>query len=383
MNVAVLIPIRSGGSGGFVKHLREILPLWKQHRAISRLSIICPEGLLEELDGLGVEASLVDRNDYRTGFREMGRIVDHGGYDVALSTIPRPVAVQRCPVVAMVQNVEPIQNASYAMSLQWRLRRWVLRRETAAACHSARLVLAVSHYVKQCLCERFNLATDRVHAVYHGFNPDESSAGCRPAFDTGGEEFIFAAGSIVPYRGFEDIISALGILRRKGERVPRTVIAGSTLKLASSYWQALKGLASSLGVEDRLVWAGHLNQHEMTWCYNNARMFVQTSRAEACPNIVLEAMGHGCLAISCDHPPMPEFFDTHAEYYPTGNAEQLAERIVDVLLMAESEMIQRSRSAKDHVTKFSWTDAADKTATILGLAVSDGHAIRKTRGGGN
>jgi glycosyltransferase involved in cell wall biosynthesis len=368
MNVAVLIPIRSGGSGGFVKHLREVLPLWKQHEAISRLCVICPEGLLEEAESFGVETRCVARDDYRTGFRGMGQIVDHEDFDVALSTIPRPIAVRRCPVVVMIQNVEPIQNAVYPMSFRWRLRRWALSRETIAACKTATRVIAVSHYVKQQLCERLDIGSDRVHVIYHGFNPDESSVARKPRDIAHDEPFIFAAGSIVPYRGYEDLVKALGGLRSTGESIPRIVIAGSTLKLASGYWRYLKRLAASLDVEESLMWVGQLDRNEMTWCYRNTLMFVQTSRAEACPNIVLEAMGHGCLAISCDHPPMPEFFGNNAEYYATGNPEELARRILAVMHMGEEGRNQYRLAAKEHVARFSWKDAADQTATVLGLA---------------
>ncbi len=52
-----------------------------------------------------------------------------------------------------------------------------------------------------------------------------------------------------------------------------------------------------------------------------------TSRAEACPNTVLEAMAHGAVSISTDQQPMPEFYGESAAYYRATDAAQLASQI--------------------------------------------------------
>lgn len=131
MKVAVLVPVRRGGSGGFIKHLQEVIPRWLRSSALSRLSIIAPQGTLDGLEKLDTDIFRVSQDDYRTGFQDMSALVSNHDYDAVLSTTARPVKLTGYPIVTMVQNIEPIQKAIYPMPLVWRMRLWALRREHA------------------------------------------------------------------------------------------------------------------------------------------------------------------------------------------------------------------------------------------------------------
>lgn len=380
MKIAILLPVRAGGSGGFVKHLAEVLPFWLRKTSVQQVSVFSPDGVIHGFEFLGDEFRRVARDDYRTGFREMGKLVDDGGYDVALSTIPRPVAVRGCPVVTMVQNAEPIQSPSYPMPVLWRLRLWKLRRETTVACRNAARVIAVSNYVRQQLTDRLGVPAVKTDVVYHGFDPSEPTMAARPESTPEDQEFVFAAGSVVPYRGYEDIIRAAALLRQRRGRALNVVIAGEAHGLAPSTMRRLVRLARALDVEPHIFWAGQLNRNEMTWCYRNCRVFIQTSRAEACPNIVLEALGHGCITVSCDHPPMPEFFQEHASYYPTGNADMLARRIDEALEMKEEVAEDRRAGARLRASQFSWERTAGQTIEILARTLGGQRMIGSEKG---
>ena len=93
-----------------------------------------------------------------------------------------------------------------------------------------------------------------------------------------------------------------------------------------------------------MVWAGQLTEPEMAWCFGHCEAFVMTSRAEACPNVALEAMSHGCRVVSTSQPPMPEFFGEAAAYYRGGDARDLA-RAVRGLLGESPEACRNRREA--------------------------------------
>src|SRR5262249_30526606 len=134
---------------------------------------------------------------------------------------------------------------------------------------------------------------------------------------------VFTAGSIRPARGLEDLIKAMAIVLRQGLAL-RLVIAGKPDAGTHAYKARLEHMARRIKVDTYILWAGQLSSLEMSWCYYNCAAFVMTSRAEACPNTALEAMSHGTLCISGDHPPMPEFFRDTALFYPCGDAQALA-----------------------------------------------------------
>jgi len=102
-------------------------------------------------------------------------------------------------------------------------------------------------------------------------------------------------------------------------------------------------------------------------------VFVMTSRAEACPNIVLEAMSHGCVCISTETEPMPEFFQDSAVYYPPKNGAVLANAIQEVLLWDEAKRWKVLERAKIRASQFSWETCALKTIQELRLAVEQFH----------
>ena len=90
-----------------------------------------------------------------------------------------------------------------------------------------------------------------------------------------------------------------------------------------------------------------------------------TSRAEACPNTVLEAMAHGALSISTDQPPMPEFFADTATYYPAGDATTLAGRVDAAFALPPADRERARRAARERARAFTWERTATETIAAL------------------
>jgi glycosyltransferase involved in cell wall biosynthesis len=189
------------------------------------------------------------------------------------------------------------------------------------------------------------------------------------ALDAGGAEpFVFTAGSIRPYRGIEDIIAALAAPILKDTRC-RLVVAGEVSKGASSYKERLERLAAQHAVGARITWAGELTPAEMTWCFEQCAAFVMTSRVEACPNIALEALSHGCLVISTRQPPMPEFFSDAALYYAMASAPELAAHVRTVLSAPPPQRQAWRAAALLQAGRFTWAETARRTVEQLQLAL--------------
>jgi glycosyltransferase involved in cell wall biosynthesis len=128
-------------------------------------------------------------------------------------------------------------------------------------------------------------------------------------------------------------------------------------------------LAEDRGVTRRILWAGQFGATAMSWCFRNATRFVMTSRAEACPNTVLEAMAHGAVAISTDHAPMPEFFGDAALYYRQRDAADLARRVNESLELTDEEAMRLHERAIARARQFTWEATARNTAEELRRAV--------------
>ncbi len=146
------------------------------------------------------------------------------------------------------------------------------------------------------------------------------------------------------------------------------VIAGESHARSSGYHAHLKKLVVELGIEQRVLWVGHLSAAELAWCYRECSAFIMSSRVEACPNIGLEALSHGCLLVSTSCPPMPEFFQNAAGYYRAGNLDELEASLMRVLSLPPEEVARQRQLAATRSLDFSWESTAQETVKQLTLA---------------
>lgn len=371
MHVSVVNLTNGGLSGGARKYLEVIAPLLARHPNVSRLDLFVPP---QALDGFRRGSPLNwqswEQKDVMRGFRDLRSELRARNSDVIFIPSARWLDCGPIPVVAMVRNMEPLAvplgENPLMETFKTLARRWVAKR----ACRKAKRIIAVSRFVRGFLTTRWHLFSDKVATVYHGIDIPVVTTEVRPPVLLRhlSQPFLFTAGSIRPYRGLEDAIAAMPeIQRRCGDRF--LVIGGETEPAMWHYRRRLERLAESLGCTDRLVWCGKLSQSEMAWCFLQCEMFLMTSRVEACPNTVLEAMAHACVSVSTDCPPMPEMYGETAFFYSPKNSRQLAEKVHVAVTLSADQREARKAAARRRACEFSWQSTADTTVRELLVAV--------------
>ncbi len=107
------------------------------------------------------------------------------------------------------------------------------------------------------------------------------------------DRLILTAGRQIRRKGHDQILRALSTVL-KGVPTARLVIAGR-----GPEEEALKSLASSLGVEHRVIFTGFVPEECMPVLYDLSELFVMPHRrledgdTEGCPTVFLEANAHG------------------------------------------------------------------------------------------
>lgn len=360
MRVAVVNLTSGGLSGGYVKYLETLIPLLAADARVSDLKLYYPPGArlpdiraAESLRWSGGRASLRDT-------------VSRDRPDVVFIPTQRWVGFGDVPTAVMVRNMEPLEVPFQGNTLLESLRNLARRRAAHAACRQATAVVAVSDHVRDFLVQEWRVSPDRITRIYHGVQPvtDDMAEQTPAAFlDWGNlEPFLFIAGSIRPARGIEDAVSALPALVRKHDTL-KLVVAGSLDKQALPYRRRIDALAARLGVGDRVTWLGALNRAEMAWYFRKGAVFLMTSRAEACPNTLLEAMSHGSRIVSVTTPPMPEFLRSTATFYGPRDTVALAERIATALDDPADRTLRDATRAR--ARDFSWESTARQTIDLL------------------
>jgi len=362
VKVAVVNLTSGGLSGGYVKYLRSLMPHLAAESRVSDVHVCFPDGVqapdLEALPSLR----------WRTGAGGLARLIASLSPDVVFVPTARWPGRLGMPVVTMVRNMEPLLVPYAGHSWTEGLRNLLRRRAARHACAQATRVIAVSTFVAQFLERQWLVPPDRIGVVYHGVDEDRSETEqCPPALAGDTRPFLFTAGSIRPARGLEDVLEALSGSTTWSDDV-RLVIAGGADRATTRYARRLRLRYATLASESRVLWLGSLTRAQMAWCYRRCLAFVTTTRAEACPNTALEALAHGCVIISTTQPPMPEFFQKDAHYYPPGDSAALADVIRGTLGLSLDARQRAALAGQRRASAFTWVDTARRTVDELQLA---------------
>lgn len=370
MKVAIVNPVQRRFSGGYFKYLGEMMTRLETHPSIADLTVWLPEGV-ECPDASNPTVRRWAGGMTRGGIRELRRGVLTAAPDVVFVPTARHVGFGAIPSVVMVRNMEPLKVPFGGNDPGEALRNLARAAVARRACVKAAGVIAVSRHVRDFLTSRWRLSPARVGVVYHGVTPGAAGVVARrPGALDGGRHapFLFTAGSLRAARGLEDIIAAMPDLLRDDPTLT-LVIAGRWDPGSTRYRRRIMAMIARLKLEERLVWVGHQSPAEMTWCFEHADAFVMTSRAEACPNIALEALGSGASTASTSEPPMPEFLGDAAVYYEPRDGAALAARVRELRAEGDDARANRRARAIARSRSFDWAATVDGTIEQLRQAV--------------
>jgi len=373
MRIAIINLTRGGISGGYKKYLLNIIP--RMAINVNLKSILCasPASLkvqdwFEPYDNV----KFMDCLPFRLfGYNDttLRQELEKFSPDVIFIPVERYLSFKNVPVVNMIQNMLPMVSIPNN-TLKELFRNFVQKCIAERAVKQSQRVIAVSTFVKEYLSSEWSLSPKQIGLVYHGIDFDEEVTE-RPDMipSDWDNHYLFTAGSIDPYRGLEDIFLAMKLLSEQNNIDIKLVIAGDVRPAMLSYWEKLKKRIQRLDIFPNVYWAGKLSEKEMSWCYQNCQAFIMSSRVEACPNIALESLSNGCISISANNPPLPEFYGDTAIYYTSNDEKSLVEAVLHMLNIGEGQRRSMSEKARQRASNFSWDKTVERTITELKEAI--------------
>ncbi len=371
MRIAIVNFTSGGLSGGYRKYLSRVVPLLQCDSRIKRLDIFTPVDIGLASKGK-VQWHLMPRDYDIKVVAWLKRHLAKLKPDVVFIPTARWINFNGIPTVIMVRNMAPLLVPFKGNSIKECFKNIARYVSALKACRRANRIIAISNHVREFLVKKWRVDPSRIGLVYHGVDIQNNLSLSTPPKNLSGykiSRFIFTAGSIRPARGLEGSIKAMKFLKDLYSDLS-LIIAGNTDSGTESYRRRLNVIAKKFGVSERIFWVGQLSENEMNWCYKNCSAFIMTSRAEACPNIALEAMSHSCMIVSTTQPPMPEFFRNAAFYYNAGNSSNLAQQIHAALELSEEERMDKRAATRTIAEEFSWERTARLTIDQLALSHS-------------
>ena len=199
----------------------------------------------------------------------------------------------------------------------------------------------------------------KAKVIYNGcdidiFKPGEPDRGLKEKFNLGDFPVILTAGRLVSWKRIDILISSLPLLKTQNFRV---IICGE-----GEHKSRLFALSRTLGVADRIIWAGAIPHGTLPRYLSLASVFVQPSISESFGMSICEAMAMEIPVIASRSGGVPEIVEDKVSglLIPPGDVKKVAENI-DILLADRNMRITMGKEARQKIERmFTWDSVAER-----------------------
>jgi glycosyltransferase involved in cell wall biosynthesis len=196
------------------------------------------------------------------------------------------------------------QRENLSADAAWRspFKYWWITRGVRKRFNDADAVVTVSHGLADDLHQNFGVRRERLHAIYNpafrpGFVAGIEAPVDHPFFAPQAPPVFVAAGRLHFVKGFDDLLRAFAMLRRR--QAARLVILGEGKERAR-----LEQQVQALGLSADVSLPGRVSSLA-PWIHR-AAAFVLSSRREGLPAVLIEALAVGASVVSTRCPSGPE-----------------------------------------------------------------------------
>jgi glycosyltransferase involved in cell wall biosynthesis len=317
--------LRPGVRTGIGRYLLEIL------RAASRDGWSCVvyadpgAGLDQTLPGVTfttLDGSWTQWWDQVTLQRALAR----DGITVLLSPYYKGPVRAPCPVVLTIHDLYfinyPGRHRPVYDAIVTRAARTYAARATA--------IISDSEYSKREIVARLGVSAAKVSvipvALGGEFKPASLTAAARARYALT-SPYVLYVGNFNPHKNIPRLIRGFALL-------PGPVRSRHTLVLAGGYGEgrpALARLAESLGLADRVIFSGRVEDADLPALYSEAAVCVTPSLEEGFGSTVLEAMACGAPVITSNRAALPEMVADAGLLFDAEQEQELASVLARVL----------------------------------------------------
>lgn len=211
----------------------------------------------------------------------------------------------------------------------------------------------------------FQIPSDKLRIVPNGVYPEifetqDDIASIRRNYAADDEKIVYYVGRLVREKGLAVLIDAIPHVLRQQEKV-KFVIAGK-----GAFENELKAQARAIGVENRIYFAGYINDMVRNALYKAANVAVFPSLYEPFGIVALEAMAARTPVVASDTSGISEIVlhGVNGLKAFTNNPISLADNIVWMLQHPDHANKMRERAWEDVLTLYNWDKIADATTEI-------------------
>jgi glycosyltransferase involved in cell wall biosynthesis len=243
------------------------------------------------------------------------------------------------------------------------------RGAVSSAVESASLIIAISRAVADFVLQAAPEAGDKLAVVYNGLTRQDVMVG-RSREEVRGEwaippggPVVGCVGQMVPWKRHDLFLRAGARLVAQIPDVRLVIVGGDLHGRSDAYVFSLRNLAASLGIADRVVWAGH--RRDMADVLSALDVLAHPATEEPFGRVILEALGLGVPVVAADSAGPPEILEHRRSglLVAPGDADALFQGVRRVL--SEPPLAEALRSGG--VRRARSFLARDSTALVVEL----------------
>jgi glycosyltransferase involved in cell wall biosynthesis len=210
----------------------------------------------------------------------------------------------------------------------------------------ADLLIAVSHFTKRVMIERYDIPSEKIHVVHnavypigHGSKKDIVLFLGRLTIQKGPEFFLKAARKVLDHQDARFVVAGTG------DMLPRLI------------HQAI-----DLGISDRVIFTGKLTEEEVKHIYQISSVYVMPSVSEPFGITALEAISAGTPTIVSKTAGVSEAFNNclKVDFWDT---DEMANKIIAILRYEPLRNTIRLHSQRE-IELFTWDRVAQRTIDV-------------------
>ena len=230
--------------------------------------------------------------------------------------------------------------------------------------HKANAVITLSNSSKKDIEKFYGINSDKILVISLAANENffrvdrNALSSVREKYQIDGG-FILAIGNIEPKKNLVSLIRAFSRVVAQGSLHHKLIIVG---KAQFQKWNVLQEVVN-LGIADRVVFTGYVEDKDLHGLYAAADLFVYPSIYEGFGLPVLEAMACGTPVITSNTSSLPEVVDNAAILVDPYDIEGLEKAIYNVL---KNPSLQEKMRVKgfNRARSFRWINTASMTLGV-------------------
>jgi len=294
-----------------------------------------------------------------------------------------PISRGKTKIVIAVHDVIPERFPDQTFPNRWA--GWLWKLKVYLARRQADLIVTVSESSRKGIAEEFGILDWRIPIIPEAadprFRPIEEFERIHPTLARWGlaqSRILLYVGGISPHKNLHTLVDALAALRQNKDLYDcKLVLAGDYQgDVFYSSYQDLQRQIRCLGLDESVVFTGHVTDIELVHLYNGAVALVIPSLCEGFGLPALEAMACGTPVVASANGSLPELVGDAGLLWDVGRPAELLQALARLLNNPNLRTTLRNRGLQ-RAKEFSWEKSATRAKDIFHQLVIEGQVDRQ------